>query len=448
MLTKSTTIVAPATPPGRGGIGIIRVSGPEVRHIAKAILGDAPTPRYAVYRNFRNAVGDIIDAGLALFFPAPRSFTGEDTLELHGHGGPMVMDLLLQRIIELGAQPAKPGEFSQRAFLNGKLDLVQLEAIADLIDSASEQAVRCAQRSLQGEFSRTIHALMDRLAVLRSYIEAAIDFPDDEIDLLSTDDTRHRLTGIIQHLERILGAAKQGALLHEGLGIVIAGRPNVGKSSLLNILAGRDTAIVTDIPGTTRDVLREHIHIDGCPIHLFDTAGLRQSSDQVERHGIQRALDTIQNADILLLVTDSVNTLPHRDKETLANFHGVAIIIRNKIDLIGKHPEALTGSYGREVHLSAKTGAGLNLLRAELKTGFGLQQGAEGIFLARRRHLAALQQTRQFLHSARQQLITLQAGELVAEDLRQAQQSLGEITGQYTTEDLLERIFSSFCIGK
>nr|VFJ93225.1 MAG: tRNA modification GTPase [Candidatus Kentron sp. LFY] len=452
--TETTTIVAPATPPGRGGIGVIRISGPKTKHIAQAILGAVPSPRHAVYRGFRDATGTPIDAGIALFFPSPHSFTGEDVLELHGHGGPLLMDLLVQRAIGLGAEPARPGEFSQRAFLNGKIDLVQAEAIADLIDSTSEQALRCAQRSLQGEFSRTIHALWERLAALRAYIEAAIDFPDDDIDFLSSDDTGERLTAIIDDLDTILGAARQGSLLREGARVAIAGRPNVGKSTLLNALAGQDTAIVTDIPGTTRDVLREHIHIDGHPLHVFDTAGLRQTSDQVERHGIQRAMDAIQNADILLLITDEPSGLHDEDRKILARFPDpTTIIVRNKIDLANMSPEALTIESPLEVRLlevrlSAKTGAGIDLLRTHLKAEAGFQQSTEGAFLARRRHLTSLEQARQALQSAMHQLVTVQAGELVAEDLRQAQQALAEITGEYSTEDLLDRIFSSFCIGK
>nr|VFK57459.1 MAG: tRNA modification GTPase [Candidatus Kentron sp. TUN] len=448
LLAKTTTIAAPATPPGHGGIGVIRISGPKAKHIAKELLGKIPPPRHATYRNFRDASGATIDSGLALFFPSPHSFTSEDILELHGHGGPVVMDLLLKRVIKLGAEPAKPGEFSQRAFLNGKLDLVQAEAIADLINSVSEQAARSAQRSLQGEFSRAIDALLERLVTLRAYIEAAIDFPDDDVDFLSGNDTVNRLTAITKDLDQVFSAAQQGSLLREGVRIVIAGRPNVGKSSLLNALTERDIAIVTDIPGTTRDVLSEHLHIDGYPIHIFDTAGLRETQDQIERHGIQRAIDTIQSADILLLVVDEPNGLQEQNREILAKFpHSTAIVVRNKIDLTNMRPEALTADYGYEIRLSAKTGAGLSLLQTHLRTQAGFQQNTEGTFLARRRHLDALGRARSALDSARQQLAA-GAGELVAEELREIQQALGEITGQYTTEDLLDRIFSSFCIGK
>ena len=515
MLAKTTTIAAPATPPGRGGIGVIRISGSKTRRIAREILGHLPPPRRAVHKNFRDASGSPIDAGLALFFPAPHSFTGEDVLELHGHGGPVVMDLLLRRVIRLGAEPAKPGEFSQRAFLNGKIDLLQAEAIADLIDSVSEQAARGAQRSLEGQFSRVIHALLERLAALRAYIEAAIDFPDEDIDFLSEGDTGNRLAAITRDLDAIFDAARQGSLLREGIRVAIAGRPNVGKSSLLNVLAGRDTAIVTDIPGTTRDVLREHIRIDGHPFHLFDTAGIRQAPDRIERHGIRRAFDAMQDADILLLVIDE-NALQPQDHEILARFRSrpdpadrppqppfqqeipkprprgaglgvgegntregsgpgardddrqpgsleshiengdeqafassspITLIIQNKIDLTHLSPEILATDLGPQVRLSAKTGAGISLLRQQLKVQIQTRQTTEGVFLARRRHLNALERARSALDSARQQL-TADAPELLAEDLRRIQQALGEITGQYTTEDLLDRIFSDFCIGK
>jgi len=443
-----SSIAAPATPPGRGGIGIIRISGPNVKDIAQALLGHVPPPRYAHYGNFRDVLGNIIDSGLVLFFPAPHSFTGEDVLELHGHGGPVVMDLLLRRVLQLGAELAKPGEFSQRAFLNGKLDLIQAEGIADLIDSVSEQAAYAAQRSLQGEFSREIHGLLEHVVALRTYIEAAIDFPDEEIDFLSTSNVAERLATIAENLTRIFQVARQGSLLREGSRIVIAGRPNVGKSSLLNALAGDDIAIVTDIPGTTRDVLREHMYVDGHPLYVFDTAGLRPTSDRVEHHGIQRAMDAMQSADMILLVVDEKGP-QQEDREILSGFQPTppVIVVRNKIDLTSMPPEVSSTDLGPEVRLSAKTGAGVALLREQLKRQTGAQHSTEGIFLARRRHLDALERARTAIDSARRQL-TAWATELVAEDLRQVQQALGEITGEYTTEDLLDRIFSSFCIGK
>nr|VFJ52535.1 MAG: tRNA modification GTPase trmE [Candidatus Kentron sp. DK] len=460
MRSKTTTIAAPATPPGRGGIGIVRISGPKTVPIAESILGSIPPPRYATYKNFRDARGEAIDSGLALYFPSPHSFTGEDTLELHGHGGPVVMDLLLRRVLALGAVLARPGEFSERAFLNGKLDLVQLEAIADLIESSSEQAANAARRSLQGIFSRAIRELLERLLELRTHIEAAIDFPDDEIDLLSAPETGTRLMAITDELQRVLDAAHRGSVLREGARIVIAGRPNVGKSSLLNALAERETAIVTDVPGTTRDVLREHIHVDGLPLYLFDTAGLRETRDPVERQGVRRAMDAIGKAELLLLVVDEKGPQaedralleklrPSQAKETESEpaRRAATITVQNKIDLIGGQPEVLHTESGVRVALSAKTGAGLPLLREQLRRQAGLQQDTEGLFLARRRHLDALERVSSALDSAKRQLLA-GAGELLAEDLRRAQQALGEITGEFTTEALLDRIFSGFCIGK
>ena len=453
-LISQETIAAQATAPGRGGVGIIRVSGPKSAEIAEQVLGFLPKPRHAHYGPFKDAQENELDEGIALYFPGPNSFTGEDILELQGHGGPVVMDFLLQRVQSLGARLARPGEFSERAFLNDKLDLAQAEAIADLIDSSSQQAARCALRSLQGEFSRRIDTLVESLIQLRIYVEAAIDFPEEEIDFLADGKVLSDLHGIIANLAAVQHEAKQGSLIREGMSVVIAGRPNAGKSSLLNALAGRETAIVTDIAGTTRDVLREHIHIDGMPLHIIDTAGLRDAPDEVERIGISRAWDEIHKADRVLLMVDSTKTHADDPQQIWPEFvdqlqdQSKITVIRNKSDLSGEE-------YGlQEVHghtlinLSAKAGEGIETLREHLKTCMGYQATTEGGFLARRRHLEALNTASQLLETGRDQLIHNGAGELLAEDLRQAQQALGEITGQFSNDDLLGRIFSSFCIGK
>ena len=391
-----------------------------------------------------------IDHGIALFFPAPRSFTGEDILELHGHGGPIVLDMLLARVCDLGARPARPGEFSERAFLNDKLDLLQAEAIADLIASASEEAARGALRSLEGEFSARIHTLAETLINLRMYVESAIDFPEEEIDFLSEGHIASGLDGVISELEEVTADARQGRLLRDGMTVVIAGQPNVGKSSLLNVLAQRDTAIVTDIPGTTRDVLREHINIDGLPLHIIDTAGLRDSEDPVESLGIQRSWGEIAKADrILLIVDDRVGV----DAESLHIIHrfprNLAVtVVHNKIDLSGRTAMRWHDEIGDHVAISAKQGLGLDRLRQHLKDSMGYMNDGEGCFIARRRHIESLQSTRRFLLHGKSALQQKRAGELLAEDLRLAHQSLGEITGEFTSDDLLGKIFSEFCIGK
>ncbi|TBU92138.1 tRNA uridine-5-carboxymethylaminomethyl(34) synthesis GTPase MnmE [Phytopseudomonas dryadis] len=449
------TIAAFATAQGRGGVGIVRVSGPRARMIAITLSGIEPSPRHAHYGAWHDDAGEVIDEGLLLFFPGPHSFTGEDVLELQGHGGPVVLDMLLQRCLELGARQARPGEFSERAFLNDKLDLAQAEAIADLIEASSAQAARNAVRSLQGEFSRRVHELTERLISLRIYVEAAIDFPEEEIDFLADGHVLGLLDGVREQLSTVLREAGQGALLRDGMTVVIAGRPNAGKSSLLNALAGREAAIVTDVAGTTRDVLREHIHIDGMPLHVVDTAGLRATEDQVERIGVERALKAIGEADRILLVVDS--TAPEaRDPfalwpEFLEQRPDPArvTLIRNKADLSAEQVRMQTSADGHvSLALSAKSSAGLELLREHLKACMGFEQTAESGFSARRRHLDALRQAQSHLDHGHAQLTQAGAGELLAEDLRQAQQALGEITGAFSSDDLLGRIFSSFCIGK
>lgn len=444
------TIAAIATPPGRGGIGVVRVSGPLGAAIAEAVCGALPTPRQAVLRHFRSNDGEVIDEGIALYFPAPHSFTGEDVLELQGHGGPVVMDLLLARVLELGARLARPGEFSERAFLNDKLDLAQAEAIADLITSDTAAAARAALRSLQGEFSRRVHDLVEGLIELRMYVEAAIDFPEEEIDFLADGVIAAHLGELRERLSALQAAAGQGRLLRDGMTVVIAGRPNAGKSSLLNRLAGREAAIVTAVPGTTRDVLREHISIDGMPLHVIDTAGLRDSDDPVEREGIRRAWTEIEAADRILMVVDDRQGLTVEDRALRERLPvGTAVtVLYNKIDLSGQAPTVQAGEWGTEIRLSAKTEVGLDLLREHLKTCMGYHGGGEGTFMARRRHLEALERATAALERANYQLEVIRAGELVAEDLRAAQNALAEITGEFTSEDLLSRIFSSFCIGK
>jgi tRNA modification GTPase len=447
MDSSTDTIAAIATPAGYGGVGMVRLSGPDVPAIARALLGTLPPARHAGLHDFRAEDGILIDTGLALYFPAPASFTGEDILELHGHGGPVVMDLLLQRVLELGARNARPGEFSERAFLNNKLDLAQAEAIADLIESGTAQAARAAVRSLRGEFSRQVHALLERLIELRGYVEAALDFPDEEIDFLAGNQIVERLIDLLQQFDAIHAAAHQGQLLRDGMTLVICGRPNAGKSSLLNVLAGYDAAIVTDIPGTTRDVLREHIQIEGLPLHVIDTAGLHDSPDQIEKHGMERTHRELGNADHALLVIDDQVGITTADTSILEALPaGVPHTpVYNKIDLSGRPPGPVEGTDA--VAISARTGAGIAALREHLKQCAGYTELPEGGFSARRRHLDALERAMQAVREGIR-LGREQAGELLAEELRQAQQALNEITGEFTSDDLLGRIFSDFCIGK
>jgi tRNA modification GTPase len=456
MNLSKDTIAAIATAQGRGGVGIVRVSGPKARQLADAITRRELQPRHAHHGPFHDENGAHLDEGLALFFPGPHSFTGEDVLELHGHGGPVVLDMLLRRCVTLGCRLARPGEFSERAFLNDKLDLAQAEAIADLIEASSEQAARNAVRSLQGAFSKRVEALTEGLVQLRIYVEAAIDFPEEEIDFLADGLVLSRLDALRNALSEVQREADQGALIREGMTLVIAGRPNAGKSSLLNLLAGREAAIVTSVAGTTRDVLKEHIHIDGMPLHVIDTAGLRDTGDIVERIGVERAVRAIESADRILLVVDS-NSPEASDPHSLwPEFMDVApprnkiTLIRNKADLSGEPTGLEIAPTGEAVlTLSALDNhEGLRLLRDHLKTVMGYEHTTEGHFSARRRHLDALRQAQQYLDHGRDQLVDAAAGELLAEDLRMAQQALGEITGAFTSDDLLGRIFTSFCIGK
>ena len=449
MNTSLETIAAIATPPGRGGVGVLRVSGPKAMQIAVAVAGGALEPRRAALRDFLDEDDSILDTGLVLFFPGPHSFTGEDVLELQGHGGTVVLDLLLKRVLSLGARLARPGEFSERAFLNDKLDLAQAEAVADLIDSGTAQAARAAMRSLTGEFSARVYLLVEAITGLRAYVEAAIDFPDEEVDFLSEGDVAGKLAAIREDFELLAAAARQGSLLREGMTAVIAGRPNAGKSSLLNYLAGHEAAIVTDIPGTTRDLLREHVNLDGLPLHLIDTAGLRESGDAVEQEGVRRARQEMQRADRVLLMVDSARGLTEEDQRIIESLPSELplTVLYNKIDLTGQTPaeDELDGL--PSLWLSARTGQGMDLLRAHLKEVAGFEQMGEDSFSARRRHLDALGRAREHLEEADTH-VEAGAGELLAEELRLAQLCLSEITGEFTSDDLLGKIFSSFCIGK
>lgn len=449
------TIVAQATAPGRGGVGIIRVSGPLAAHVAQTVTGRTLRPRYAEYLPFTDENGQQLDQGIALFFPNPHSFTGEDVLELQGHGGPVVMDMLIRRILQIhGVRPARPGEFSERAFLNDKMDLTQAEAIADLIDASSEQAAKSALQSLQGEFSKRIHTLVESLIHLRIYVEAAIDFPEEEIDFLADGKVSADLQTIIDNLAAVRREANQGAIMREGMKVVIAGRPNAGKSSLLNALSGKESAIVTDIAGTTRDVLREHIHIDGMPLHIIDTAGLRDASDAVEKIGIERAWEEIRQADRVLFMVDGTTTEATDPQEIWPDFvdklpENIGItVIRNKADQTGEPLGICHVNQPTLIRLSAKTSQGVDALRQHLKECMGFAGNQEGGFMARRRHLDALERAAEHLDIGQQQLEGYMAGEILAEELRIAQQHLNEITGEFSSDDLLGRIFSSFCIGK
>jgi tRNA modification GTPase len=450
-MSHPDTIVAAATPPGRGGVGVVRVSGPKTPEIAATLVGELPVARHATLSRFMDASGNPIDIGIALFFPGPLSYTGEHVLELQGHGGPVIVELLVQRCLDLGARRARPGEFTERAFHNDKIDLAQAEAVADLIDAGSREAARAAMRSLQGEFSGMVQGLTDALIDLRGYIEAAIDFPEEEVDFLADDEVRERLATVRGHFDAVDKAACQGRLLRDGMTVVLAGQPNSGKSSLLNRLAGYEAAIVTAIPGTTRDVLRERISIDGLPLHVLDTAGLRESDDVVEREGVRRAAAEMSRADRVLFIIDTATDPQGRafaqERAHLPPDVPVTLVF-NKIDLAAGLPVADTISGPPRIHVSALTGLGLDLLRAHLKDSVSFQTAGSGSISARRRHLEALARARECVEMAAAKLEQHRAGELVAEELRQGQQALEEITGVFTADDLLGHIFGSFCIGK
>ncbi len=439
----TTTIAAIATPPGRGGVGIVRVSGPLALTIAKTITGVDPEPRYAHFTKFFDEQEGIIDEGLLIFFPNPHSFTGEDVLELQGHGGPVVMGLLLKRVLQCGAIHAKPGEFSERAFLNDKVDLAQAEAIADLINATTEIAAKASMQSLQGKFSERLQKLYHRMVELRVHVEAAIDFPDEDVDFLGDGVIEEKLKKIIIDCDVLQQQTKQGAILQQGMSVVIAGKPNAGKSSLLNQLAAKEAAIVTDIAGTTRDVLREYIQLDGMPLHIIDTAGLRETNDAVEKKGVERALCEIKKADKIILLVENLEDIT-LDGATPEN----TIVVQNKIDLTGERPGVTTHKNYTLVKLSAKTGDGLALLKQTLKQSVGFSAPSEDGFIARARHVDAIARSMQALQIGLKQLQQFNAGECLAEELRLAHNNLGEILGTMSADDLLGEIFSSFCIGK
>ena len=451
---SSTTIAAQATPPGQSGLGVLRISGPKAKNIALKVTGRTLRARCATYCEFKNAEGVTLDKGIAIFFAAPHSFTGEDVLELQGHGSPVVLDQLLHVVIKEGARLARPGEFSERAFLNQKLDLVQAESIADLINASSLQAARSAMRSLNGEFSKKISTLVDLLSELRKMVETAIDFSEEDIDFLTDNQIRKDLQGIITYIKKIKETAGQGALLQQGITLVIIGQPNVGKSTLLNCLCREDRAIVTPIAGTTRDVLRESIHIDGLPLHIVDTAGLRESEDVVEKEGIRRAYLEIEKADMLLLMLtednmDCINEKVIKKQLPIGILENTPLlIIKNKIDLSNEAPEKTSVGVYPCIKLSAKFNQGINLLESFIKQRVGYHDAQANTFIARRRHLEAICEAKTLLENGLAELTCHQAKELLAEDLRLAQQALSEITGEFYSDDLLGEIFSSFCIGK
>ncbi|MBT8106838.1 MAG: tRNA uridine-5-carboxymethylaminomethyl(34) synthesis GTPase MnmE [Gammaproteobacteria bacterium] len=443
MTYPADTIVAAATPPGTGGVGIVRISGEAVEAIAEAMLGSLPKPRYATHRTFRSAAGEELDSGIALYFPAPGSFTGEPVLELHGHGGPIVMAMLVDAAVELGARLAEPGEFTRRAFLNDKLDLAQAEAIADLIASGTEQAARAALHSLSGAFSAAVYALAEQLVRLRMHVEAAIDFPEEEIDFLGDEQLQARIVDCAEAFSELRSQARVGRVLRDGYRVVIVGKPNAGKSSLLNRLSGEDAAIVTEVAGTTRDILREQINIDGLAVELVDTAGLREDPDQIEEEGIRRARKALTSADAVLWIQDASEALQKHIDEDVPDGAEV-IVVRNKIDMTADKP----GLVDDILYVSTKTGSGMDALQERLQRAAGYRDLGEGAFTARKRHVDALRRAAAHFETGRKALEETKAGELLAEELRLAQEALGEITGAVSSDDLLGRIFSEFCIGK
>ena len=447
-MTESDIIAAISTAPGRGGIGVVRVSAPRLEAFIAGILHKPVWPRRATLADFTDAQGSAIDQGIALYFPAPHSYTGEDVLELHGHGGPVVLQLLLRRCVELGARPAQPGEFTRRAYLNEKIDLAQAESVADLIDAATTEAARSAMRSLQGVFSQRIEELLNGLVELRALVEGALDFPDEDVEFIRQSDGAGRLARLQVKLRDVLSASRQGSLLREGMRVVLAGQPNVGKSSLLNLLAGEELAIVTDIAGTTRDAIRQSVSIKGVPVHIIDTAGLRPSRDPVEQLGIARTWAAIEQADVVVLLLDATQGQAAADQDILRRLPAglPRLTVMNKIDLLSRAPSLEGGKDGATVWLSAKTGAGVDMLREALLDSVGWHGGgAEGLFMARERHVHALQHAQIHLEQAARQMDSL---ELFAEELRAVQHALGTITGEFTSDDLLGEIFKRFCVGK
>ena len=456
MAETNDTIAAIATPPGRGGVGIIRISGDKAAIIANQLVGKKPggqsfKARKATFCSFLGNVGEPIDSGILIYYPQPASYTGEHVVELHGHGGRVVMSMLLNRVLALGARQARPGEFTERAFVNDKIDLVQAEAVAALIDSVSSQAARSAIRSLEGEFSKNINSLLQKLIDLRTFVESALDFPEEEIDFIQEADIKEKLSACVEELRKMLVRARQGARLGEGLKLAIVGSPNVGKSSLLNRLAGREAAIISTTPGTTRDIVEENILIDGAPLNISDTAGLRETRDDIEEEGIKRALNAADQADIILLVTEYGQKIGREEQRLLQTIPESVktIVVRNKIDLADNKDELLhKNKHSAEVFLSAKTGEGVDELVHQLKIFMGLSETNEDSYMARTRHLNALMRTQEFLTKGVVSIEDKISLELLAEDLRMAQESLGTITGSFVADDLLSEIFSSFCIGK